>query len=130
MISSVSRLSGHVGEEQRRQAVGQLALVADVRDGERGQDGEPGQRDDGDQRGGDDLGDARQADHDGDADGDHRVDQPRHVDQVGHLGQEDQDGQGVDEPDHDRAGDEPHQLAEPAEAEDDLDDARRAARWR
>ena len=26
----------HVGDEQRRQAVGQLALVADVRDGERG----------------------------------------------------------------------------------------------
>ena len=47
----------HVGEEQRREAVGQLALVADVGHVERGEEGEGGERDDGDERGGDDLGD-------------------------------------------------------------------------
>ena len=37
MIRSVSSVQRHVGEEQRRQAVGQLALVADVGHVERGQ---------------------------------------------------------------------------------------------
>ena len=111
-----------VGEEQRREAVGQLALVADVRHVDRRQERERGEDDDGDQRRGDHLRDARQADHDGDADGDHRVDQPRHVDHVRDLRQEDQDRQGVDESDHDLAGDEAHQSCHADEAEDDLQD--------
>jgi hypothetical protein len=39
------------------------------------------------------------------------------------LGLEDEDGQGVDEADHHRAGDEPHQPRDAGEGEDDLDEA-------
>ena len=49
------------GDEQGREAVGQLPFVADVGDGERGQHGEPGECYDRDQGCWDDLGDAGQA---------------------------------------------------------------------
>ena len=114
----------HVGDEQCRKAVRELALVADVGHAERSEEGEPGQGHNRDEGGRDDLGDRREPDHDGDADSDHRVDQPRHVDHVRNLGEEDQDRQGVDEADHDRARDEPHQAGDPGEAEHDLEDAR------
>ncbi len=62
MIRSVSSVNGHVGQEQRRQAVGQLALVADVGHGDRRRPAtNAGQHDDRDQRRRDDRGDPRQA---------------------------------------------------------------------
>ena len=113
----------HVGDEPGRQGVRELALVADVRDVDRGQDRERGEGDDSHEWGGDDLADAGEADDGGDADSDHRVDRPRHVEHVVDLGLEDEDGEGVDEADHDRARDEPHQLRDAAQGQDDLDDA-------
>lgn len=39
------------------------------------------------------------------------------------LGEEDEDGESIDESDHDRAGDEPHEAADAERAEGELDDA-------
>ena len=113
----------HVGKEQAGEAVGQLALVADVGHAERAKDRETGQGEDRDKGGRDDLADPGKPDHDRDADGDHRVDQPGHVDHVIDLGLEDQDRQGIDEAHHHRARDEPHQLGHARDGEHHLDDA-------
>ena len=60
-------------------------------------------------------------DHDDEAGGEERVDRPRDVDQFRDLGEEDQDGERVDEADHDAARHEPHQLGDAEGAEHDLE---------
>ena len=55
---------------------------------------------------------------------DHRVDRPAAAHELRQLGHEDQDGERVDEADHHRARDEPHQPPEPQQAGDDLEHAR------
>ena len=124
MVVRVSRVNGHVRQAGHRQGGGQVALVADGRHRDAGRDGDHGEDDDGDQRRRDHLGDLREEHHERQPADDQRVDQPGHVVQLGHLGHEDQDGQGVDEADHDAARHEPHQLGHPERAEDDLEDAR------
>lgn len=57
--------------------------------------------------------------------GDQRIHRPRHVPQLGDLGHEDEDGEGVDEADHHRTGNEPDQLRHPERAQHDLEDATR-----
>src|SRR5699024_10629517 len=48
---------------------------------------------------------------------------PRHADELGQLGDEDQDGQSVDEANHDAAGNEPHQFGSAEEGKNDLKNA-------
>jgi hypothetical protein len=55
--------------------------------------------------------------------GKQRINQQGNMDDVGHLGPEDQDAERVDEADHHRARDEPHQPRKPGETEHDLHDA-------
>ena len=62
-------------------------------------------------------------DDDGDADGNHGVDGDALADEVVELGEEDEDGQRVDEPDHDVPRDEPHEPTDAERAEGDLDDS-------
>ena len=113
----------HVGDEERRKRIRQLALVADVGDPGGGHDGDDGQDHDGHERRRHGLGEPGQAEHDQQTDGGERVDEPRDADQLRDLGHEDQDGECVDEADHDRARDEAHQFRDSGQAQDDLEDA-------
>ncbi|MCY1523845.1 hypothetical protein D9M68_587540 [compost metagenome] len=66
----------------------------------------------------------RQGIDDGQACRDEDVDGSGRVGQFGELGQEDQDGQGVDEAGDDRAGNKAHQCAQFQESRSDLQDSR------
>jgi hypothetical protein len=68
------------------------------------------------------LRDVRQAVDDGEADGGHQVDRRALADELGHLRQEDEDRERVDEAGHHGPRDEAHQIAEPHDAGDDLED--------
>ncbi len=64
-----------------------------------------------------------QTDHDHEGEGEQRIDHGGHVEHVLQLRGEDQDAQGVDEPDHHRARDEPHDACEAQHPpEEDLDE--------
>ena len=121
MIVRVSRVSGTVGMPKNGQASGSAPWSPTVGTSDAGGHDQPGEHHDGHQRRRNRLGEAGEAEDDHQAGGDHGVDQPGHVGQVGQLGGEDQDGQGVDEPDHHRPGDESHQLGEPGEGQHDLE---------
>ena len=110
-----------IRDQQRGQRIGQLALIADGRDRDRREDRDYGQHHDSHQRRGDDLGEFGEQEDDEQAGRRQRVDRPGHIGQMRDLRGEDQDRQSVDEPDHDRARDEPHQLGHADQPEHHLD---------
>ncbi|VXB30052.1 hypothetical protein PLANTIT3_30201 [Plantibacter sp. T3] len=114
----------HEQRGQAGEAAGDVALVADGRHGGVRDHRDRGDDDDGDERRrhrGGELGEQQDDQH---RDDEQRVDEPRDAEQVGDLGDEDEDAERVDEPDHHRAGDEPHEPGETGDAEHDLDEAR------
>ena len=109
-----------IRDEPGRQAAGQLTLVAHGWQVQPERERTRREEHDDDERRGDGDRELGHEHHDHDAKNDKWVDEPGHPDELGDLRGEDEDGQRVDEADHDTARKESHELGDTDEAQDDL----------
>ena len=112
----------HIRQHQRRQGFRQRSLVPHRGNNDCSENSNQRQHHNGHQRCRNGLCQPRQAENDQQTNGRQRVNKPRHTEQFRHLGHENQDGQGVDESNHDRAWNEPHQLGHSKQAQHHLED--------